>query len=79
MSLEVVPVRLDSGPDALDELETRLQGQLSGRVRNLQLVLHDRGIVLRGLTRTYYGKQIAQQAVMEVLDLPIVANEIEVG
>ena len=36
------------------------------------------GIVLRGFTRTYYLKQLAQQAVMNLTDLPILANEIEV-
>jgi hypothetical protein len=79
MSLEVLPVRLDPSPDALDRVETRLQNELNGRVRNLQIVLHDRGIVLRGLARTYYSKQLAQHAVMDALNLPIIANEIEVG
>jgi hypothetical protein len=72
--------RLDpQPPDVLGQLESRLQCQLNGRVRNLQLVLHNSGLVLRGVSRTYYGKQLAQHVVMETLDLPIVANEIEVS
>jgi hypothetical protein len=34
--------------------------------------------VLRGVTRTYYAKQLAQHAVMQLTDLPIHANEIDV-
>jgi hypothetical protein len=36
------------------------------------------GLILRGLTTTYYAKQLAQHAVMEATAIPIVANEIEV-
>ena len=64
---------------SLDELEARLQGRLNGRIRNLQVFLQPGGVVLRGLSRTYYGKQLAQHAVMDETDLPIVANEIEVA
>jgi hypothetical protein len=62
----------------LDELENRLQAQLSGRVRDLQVRLHDCGIVLRGFARTYHAKQIAQHAIMVETNVPILANEIEV-
>ena len=62
----------------LDELEVRLQGKLCGRIRNLKLLLHECGIVLRGVARTYYAKQLAQHALMMETRLPILANEIEV-
>jgi hypothetical protein len=62
----------------LDQLEVHLQGQLNGRVRDLRLVPRGRGLILRGRSRSYYGKQLAQHAVMEAVSLPIVANEIEV-
>lgn len=62
----------------LDELEFQLQGQLNGRVHDFHLLLLRDGVVLRGFTRTYYIKQLAQQAVMNMTDLPILANEIEV-
>ncbi len=62
----------------LDELEIQLQGQFSGRVADLHVLSLGGGIVLRGFTRTYYLKQLAQQAVMNLTDLPILANEIEV-
>jgi hypothetical protein len=65
-------------PSGLDELEVRLQGKLSGRIRNLQLSLHGCGIILRGFARTYHAKQLAQHALMTETQLPIHANEIEV-
>ena len=79
MYVDDSPRTLEAIPQAdLDQLETRLQGKLNGRVRNLQLRLHESGIVLRGLARTYYAKQLAQHAVMMETQLPIFANEIEV-
>jgi hypothetical protein len=62
----------------LDELELQVQGQFSGRVVDFHVLPLGGGIVLRGFTRTYYLKQLAQQAVMNLTDLPILANEIEV-
>ena len=62
----------------IDQLETRLQGQLSGRIRNLHLAIEKSGVVLRGLARTYYAKQLAQHAFMRETQLPLAANEIEV-
>ncbi|MBX9678399.1 MAG: BON domain-containing protein [Gemmataceae bacterium] len=55
-----------------------MQRQLNGRVRDLRVLLQDQGIILRGQTSTYYVKQLAQHAAMEVSGLPIVANDIEV-
>jgi hypothetical protein len=62
----------------LDQLEARLKHQLSGRVSDLHLEMDEGGLVLRGRTRTYYAKQLAQHALMQATDLLIVANEIEV-
>ena len=63
----------------LDHLRNHVQSTLGGRVRDLQLLLRDRGIVLRGFARTFYAKQLAQHAVMTETRLPIVSNEIEVS
>ena len=60
------------------ELAEIVRNRLSGRVRAFELIMESAGLVLRGRTRTYYGKQLAQQAVMEVTSLPILANCIEV-
>lgn len=64
--------------DSIDQLEAHIQLRLGGRVRDLHVNPLGKGLVLRGRARTYYVKQIAQHAVMEATDLPILANEIEV-
>jgi hypothetical protein len=63
----------------LEQLEMHLRNQLSGRVANLCLKMNGVGLVLRGDAKTYYAKQLAQQALMQATDLLIVANEIEVS
>jgi hypothetical protein len=73
------PISESDAKFSFDQLENRVQGRLSGRVRNLRLFRHDCGIVLRGFARTYYAKQLAQHAVMTETHLPIFANEIEVS
>jgi hypothetical protein len=67
-------------PSATDlaVLEEHLRCRLAGRARDLQLVVTDQGLVLRGHAHTYYAKQLAQQAVLAATSTPIVANEIEV-
>jgi hypothetical protein len=68
-----------SEADGVTELEARVRCRLSGQVRDFRLVVGDNGVTLRGRARTYYAKQLAQHAVMEATDLPIMANEIEVS
>ncbi len=68
-----------AAPFSAAELETHVQCRLSGRVRDLHVLLRDGGFVLRGHALTYYAKQLAQHAVMDASDLPILANEIEVS
>jgi osmotically-inducible protein OsmY len=65
--------------DGVAELEVHVQCRLGGQLRNFRVVVTDRGVILRGQARTYYTKQLAQHAVMEVSRLPILANEIEVA
>jgi hypothetical protein len=40
--------------------------------------MRERGVILRGRSRTFYEKQLAQHALMQITRLPILANEIEV-
>lgn len=61
-----------------DHVETHVQQRLHGRVSNLRLQLRDEGLVLQGHAQTYYVKQLAQHAVLEATELPLLANEIEV-
>ncbi len=63
----------------IQQLEARVQSRLHGRVRSLRLQLRDTGLVLEGQAATYHAKQIAQHAVMQFSELPILANDIEVA
>ncbi len=76
MSLAVETVFLSE--EELGELETHLQTLMTGRVAGLHLTTQPEGVVLHGRARTYYAKQMAQQALMKASPLPIAANEIEV-
>ena len=53
--------------------------RLSGRVQGFNLVVEKDGLVLRGKTRSFYIKQLAQQTIMEASTVRILANEIEVA
>lgn len=64
--------------EVLTQLAHDVRGRLSGRVHDFHLLIRDEGLVLRGRTHTYYAKQLAQHAVMEVAPRAIFANEIEV-
>lgn len=60
-------------------LETHIQSRLGSRVRHVRVVCQNHGVILQGSAHTYYAKQLAQQSVMEITDLPILANEIDVS
>jgi hypothetical protein len=60
------------------ELEAQVLRRLRGRLRDFHLIFEENGLILRGRSRTYYVKQLAQHTVMQATELPIVANEIEV-
>lgn len=64
--------------ERLDRIEADVRGDLNGRVRDFRMSMRGNGLVLKGSSRTYYAKQLAQHAVMEAVDLPIQANEIDV-
>jgi Universal stress protein family len=64
--------------DGVTELEELVRDSVGGRLREFRLVVADSGLILQGRAPTYYGKQLAQHAVMQATCLPILANEIEV-
>jgi hypothetical protein len=63
----------------VESAELSLRGQLRGRVSGLCLSVCTRGVILRGYSRTYYGKQLAQHMLMALCRFPIAANEIVVS
>jgi hypothetical protein len=65
--------------EQLARIEERIRLLLVGLMRDFRLAVVDHGLVLRGHSNSYYAKQLAQQAVMEISPLPIRANDIEVS
>jgi hypothetical protein len=61
-----------------EHLESLLQHRLGNRVREVRVHLFPAGLVIQGRAATYHAKQLAQHAVMELADMPILANDIEV-
>ncbi len=61
-----------------DHLESLMQRRLGNRIRNLRVLVQAGGVILRGRTTTYHAKQLAQHAVMELCNLPVLANDIDV-
>ena len=64
--------------ELVQRVVARLRSRLGGQIRDLQILDHEDGLVLRGVVGTYYGKQMAQEVVMDVSGRLIVANDIEV-
>lgn len=71
-----LPLKLNRPREAAAEAAKR---RIRGLIGDFHLLLQDRGLVLSGRAHTYYAKQLAQHAVMEATDLPILANDIEVS
>lgn len=68
----------DMSESSVEQLEVLVRRRLHGQVRDLRLLMGDQGLTLQGQTSTYYAKQMAQHAAMEITGLAILANEIEV-
>lgn len=64
--------------DEIDRLAAETRKMLRGRLTDLRIERWGEGVVLRGTARSFYAKQLAQHAVMNGTELPIVRNEIEV-
>lgn len=64
--------------DELDRLERIIQRRVNGRVRDLRVLILPNGLILKGRVATFHAKQLAQHAIMDACQLPILANEIEV-
>lgn len=61
-------------------LEDRVRRQLNGTafIAELQLLMADGGLILKGRADSFYAKQMAQHVAAQVTGLSIVANRIEV-
>lgn len=63
----------------VEQLEARILSRVAGRVQNLQILVLENGVILKGRARTYHVKQLAQHAVLEMPGVRLLANDIEVA
>lgn len=71
-------IRLD---EVADEIARTVEAQLTGRIRDLAVTVEEGQFVLRGVSRSYHVKQIAQHLAMTAMDTRLLGrlvNEIEV-
>ena len=72
----------ETHPECRSELRGIVQSALARSLylsgKNLRFEVHEDGVVLRGVVRSYYQKQLAQESVKSVAGLRRVHNEIEV-
>lgn len=70
----------DSPSELAERLEGYIEQRACGRIRDLHVVCTGSLIILRGRSRTYHAKQLAQQAVLDLTDgrMPL-ANQILVS
>ena len=59
-------------------IERLIRRQTNDKVRDLRVLVLDEGVTLKGRCGTFYSKQLAQHAAMELSESPILANDIEV-
>jgi hypothetical protein len=75
----VPPSRTAEGIEQLAEVICqRINGRLTGRIRNLRVHFVSDGFVLEGECSTYYTKQLAQHAALGVLEDDHLENAIVV-
>ena len=75
--------RLGSGDEAdslAERIESLLEGEFCGQVHRLEVVCSEGRLILRGCTRTYHVKQLAQQAALDLTEgYPLLVNQIMVS
>lgn len=73
------PQRAETADFALQErLEHFVQERTSGMVRHLRVRVHQAEVVLTGMARNYYTKQLATHAVLDSVEGVELTNDIEV-
>jgi hypothetical protein len=62
-----------------ERIECHIKNNLCGRIRDLHVLCFSDLILLQGRSRTYYAKQLAQEAALDLTDgHPRLVNEIVV-
>jgi hypothetical protein len=69
--------RIDTDGQTENNLALQLQRRIGHRLRALQVIVHENGLILRGQVPNFYTKQLVQQAAME-MGASILTNDIQV-
>ena len=64
--------------DELDKIQQSIRRNLALQIGNFRIRPFDNGLVLEGHTTTYHSKQLIQHSVMNLTDVPILANNVTV-
>jgi len=64
--------------DLVHRIEQRVLCRTHGRVRRVAVQVDEQRVVLYGDSATYYAKQLAQQAVSEIVAGRVLVNAIQV-
>jgi hypothetical protein len=63
-----------------ERVGSHLESKFRGQVQYLQVVCSDGRLIVRGRTRTYHVRQLAQQAVLDLTEgYPLLVNQILVS
>jgi len=72
-------LRAGGGTPCVEDIEQHVARSAQGRIYDLQVECDGRHLVLRGRSRTYYAKQLAQQAAIELTaSATLVVNHISI-
>jgi len=72
------PKQYSASQDEIDRIAVRVMGRLAGQLRRFRIVVRHDGLVLHGCVRSYYAKQLVQEAAMSATDVQIAENAIEI-
>ncbi len=64
--------------DELDKVQQAIRRNRVLQIGNFRIRPFDNGLVLEGHTTTYHCKQLIQHCVMNLTDVPILANNVTV-
>jgi hypothetical protein len=76
----VVSIRSGVSESLHDQITRLVQSRTGGRIRGLSVVVMDREVIISGRTTTYYLKQLATHAALDLAgEFATLTNDIAVG
>jgi hypothetical protein len=62
-----------------EQIQQLVASRIRGRIRELQISVRGDTLVISGRATTYYSKQLATHAVLDVSDARVIQNDVVVG